>query len=52
MMFGESIGLTSLPTTYLIGPDSRIHRVWTGYRPSDEADIAGAILSRLKQVSQ
>lgn len=52
MMFGESIGLTSLPTTYLIGPDSRIHRVWTGYRPSDEADIAGAILGSLKQVSR
>ena len=50
MMFGESIGLTSLPTTYLIGPDARIHRVWNGYRPSDEADIATAIVSLLKDV--
>ena len=50
MMFDESIGLTSLPTTYLIGPDARIHRVWNGYRPSDEADIATAIVSLLKDV--
>jgi thiol-disulfide isomerase/thioredoxin len=49
MMFGESIGLRSLPTTYLIGPDARINRVWNGYRPSDEADIAAAILSLLKK---
>ena len=50
MMFSESIGLTSLPTTYLIGPDARIRRVWNGYRPRDEADIAAAIVSLLKEV--
>jgi cytochrome c biogenesis protein CcmG/thiol:disulfide interchange protein DsbE len=52
MMFSESIGLTSLPTTYLIGPDARIRRVWNGYRPSDEADIAAAILGLLKEIKE
>ena len=51
MMFSESVGLEALPMSYLIGPDSRILRVWAGYRPRDEADIAAAIVSLLKEVS-
>jgi len=42
-------GLEAFPTTSLIGPDARVRRVWTGYRSSDEADIAAAILVLLKE---
>ncbi len=52
MMFSESVGLSSLPTTYLIGPDARIRRVWNGYRPSDETDIAVAISRLLEEVKE
>ncbi len=52
MMFGESVGLSSLPTTYLVGPDARIRRVWNGYRPSDETEIAAAIVGLLKEVHE
>lgn len=47
--FALTYGLEAFPTTYLIGPDARIRRVWTGYRSSDEADIAAAILGLLKE---
>ena len=47
--FSLAYGLEAFPTTYLIGPDARIRRVWTGYRSSDEADIAAAILVLLKE---
>ena len=40
-----------MPTTYLIGPDSRVRRVWNGYRSSDEADMAAAILRLLQEPS-
>ena len=46
--FSLAYGLEAFPTTYLIGPDARVRRVWTGYRSSDEADIAAAILALLK----
>jgi peroxiredoxin len=35
--------------TYLIGPDRRIRRVWSGYRSSDEAEMAAAIIAVLKE---
>jgi hypothetical protein len=41
--------LEAFPTTYLVGPDARVRRVWTGYRSSDEADIAAAIVAILKE---
>ena len=47
--FSLAYGLEAFPTTYLIGPDARVSRVWTGYRSSDEADIAAAIISLLKE---
>lgn len=46
--FALAFGLEAFPTTYLIGPDARVRRVWTGYRASDEADIAAAVLGLLK----
>lgn len=47
--FSMACGLEAFPTTYLIGPDTRVRRVWTGYRSSDEADIAAAIVALLKE---
>lgn len=46
--FAESYGFGSLPTTYLIGVDGRVQRVWVGYRSRDEADMARAILAAIK----
>jgi len=43
-----SLGLQAVPATYLIGPDATVRRVWIGYRPRDEAEIAAAIVSLLK----
>ncbi|MCE9629406.1 MAG: TlpA family protein disulfide reductase [Planctomycetia bacterium] len=48
-LFASAYGLEAFPTTYLIGPDARVRRVWTGYRSSDEADIAAAIVTLLKE---
>jgi len=41
-------GFSSLPTSYLIGTDGRVRRVWVGYRGGDEADMARTILTALK----
>ncbi len=49
VIFTEAYALEAFPTTYLIGPDARVRRVWTGYRSSDEADMAAAILALLKE---
>ena len=46
--FAESYGFGSLPTTYLIGVDGRVQRVWVGYRSRDESDMARTILAALK----
>lgn len=48
-LLSQRLGLASLPTTYLIGPDGLVRRVWTGYHPRDEADIAAAVVSLLKE---
>lgn len=48
MHFSLAYGLEAYPTTYLIGPDARVRRVWTGYRSSDEAQIAAAIVALLR----
>lgn len=45
-----TIGLDAFPTTLLVGPDARIRRVWVGYRPRDEAEIAAAIVELLKEL--
>lgn len=50
MAFAEAYGFSAFPTTYLIGPDATIRRVWTGYRPGDEAEMASAVLGLLKDL--
>ena len=49
-MLFTTIGLDAFPTTLLVGPDARIRRVWVGYRPRDEAEIAAAIVELLKEL--
>lgn len=44
-----TIGLDAFPTTLLVGPDATVRRVWIGYRPQDEAEIAAAIVTLLKE---
>jgi len=48
--FSLAFDISGVPTTYLIGPDARVQQVWTGYRSSDEAAMATAILGLLKQM--
>jgi hypothetical protein len=48
-MISTTLGLQAVPATYLIGPDSTVRRVWIGYRPQDEADMAAAIVALLKE---
>jgi cytochrome c biogenesis protein CcmG/thiol:disulfide interchange protein DsbE len=48
-VFSQAYGLAAFPTTYLIGPDGRVRRVWEGYRPRDEAEMAAAIVELLKE---
>jgi thiol-disulfide isomerase/thioredoxin len=51
-VFASAYGLQAFPTTYLIGPDARIERVWVGYRPRDEADMAAALVEALKRIDR
>ena len=46
-----TIGLDAFPTTLLVGTDATVRRVWIGYRPRDEAEIAAAIVALLKEQS-
>ena len=48
-LLSATLGLTALPATYLIGPDATVRRVWIGYRPRDEAEIAAALVPLLKE---
>jgi thiol-disulfide isomerase/thioredoxin len=48
-MVFSTIGLDAFPTTVLVGPDATVRRVWVGYRPHDEAEIAAAIVALLKE---
>ncbi|MEI6240235.1 MAG: TlpA disulfide reductase family protein [Planctomycetia bacterium] len=49
-IFATSFGFDAYPTTYLIGPDATVRAVWTGYRSRDEADMAAAVVTLLKEV--
>ncbi len=49
-ILAASFGFGAYPTTYLIGPDATVRAVWTGYRARDEADMAAAVVSVLKEV--
>lgn len=48
-MLSTTLGLQAVPATYLIGPDATVRRVWIGYRPQDEPDMAAAIVALLKE---
>lgn len=48
-LLSMTLGLQAVPATYLIGADATVRRVWIGYRPQDEADMAAAIVSVLKE---
>lgn len=48
-LFADGYGFDAFPTTYLIGPDARVRRVWSGYRSRDEAEIAAAVVAALKE---
>jgi len=48
MLFADGFGFEAFPTTYLVGPDGRVRRVWTGSRARDEAEIATAVVDALK----
>lgn len=49
--FSAAHGLSVLPTTYLVGRDGRVRRVWVGYRARDEADMAAAVLQLLGEAA-
>jgi len=44
-----TLRLQGIPATFLVGPDATVRRAWIGYRPRDEADMAAAIVSLLKE---
>jgi cytochrome c biogenesis protein CcmG/thiol:disulfide interchange protein DsbE len=44
-----TLAVSSLPATFLIGPDATVRHAWIGYRPRDEPEIAAAIVSLLKE---
>jgi peroxiredoxin len=48
-MLSTTLGLQAVPATYLIGPDATVRRVWIGYRPQDEPEMAAAIVALLKE---
>ncbi len=52
MLFADGYGFEAFPTTYLIGSDGRVVRVWSGYRSRDEADIAAAVIDALRGTGQ
>jgi thiol-disulfide isomerase/thioredoxin len=49
--FASTMDFSAYPTTYLIGPDAVVRRVWVGYRSRDEADIAAAVVEALREVA-
>jgi hypothetical protein len=46
--FAATMDFSAYPTTYLIGPDTKVRQVWVGYRSRDEADIAAAVVALLR----
>lgn len=47
-LLATTLGLNSVPASFLVGPDGRIVRAWVGFRAGDEADMAREILAILK----
>ncbi|NDC63102.1 MAG: TlpA family protein disulfide reductase [Planctomycetia bacterium] len=50
VILAGAFGFDAFPTSYLVGPDARVRRVWVGYRPRDEADMARAIVEMLREI--
>lgn len=48
-LFADAYGFEAFPTTYLIGPDARVRRVWSGFRSRDEAEIAAAVVAAIRE---
>lgn len=48
-VFASQVSLEAFPSTFLVGPDGRIRRAWVGYRSGDEAEMAAAVLTLLKE---
>ena len=44
---GQAFGAASIPETVVIGPDGKVARVWTGYQPGEETEIADAVRTLL-----
>lgn len=47
--FVRQFGLEAFPTTYLVGADATVRKVWVGYRSSDESAIAAAVVELLRE---
>lgn len=47
-LLADGYGFEVFPTTYLVGADRRVLRVWAGFRSRDEAEMAAAIVEALK----
>lgn len=50
--FAATMDFSAYPTTYLIGPDATVRKVWVGYRSRDEADIAAAVFALLQSAEK
>lgn len=50
-LLSTTLRLNAVPATYLVGPDATVRRVWVGYRPQDESDMAAAIVTLLKEAA-
>lgn len=48
--FADQLGFSAYPTSYLIGPDSRVLAVWRGYSATVEAEIARAVAATLSRM--
>jgi cytochrome c biogenesis protein CcmG, thiol:disulfide interchange protein DsbE len=40
--------IKGMPTSYLVGPDGKVIKVHSGFRPEDKADLESAIVAALK----
>ncbi len=50
--FAATMDFSAYPTTYLIGPDATVRKVWVGYRSRDEAEIATAVVTLLRSTEK
>lgn len=48
-LVSDTLGIDSIPATFLIGPDARVRRAWVGFRAGDEADMSRAVLATLQE---